>query len=100
MRVMSDDRAAGLGISLAPIIVFGTLIFVFCMAVLMIIRQHCIDEGYKIYELTLELDKKSLEYEAVAQKYSDALRWESLFNSAENLGFIFPEGGKVYYVQK
>lgn len=100
MRVISQDSVAGLGVSLAPVMVIITLIFVFCMAILMIFRQHCISEGYKISELAIELDKKALQYEAVSQKYSDALRWEVLFNKAEDMGFIFPVGGKVYYVQK
>ncbi len=100
MRVMSDDRVAGFGISLAPILIFGTLILVFCMAILVIIRTKCINEGYKINELALELDRKSLKYEAVAKRYSDALRWETLFNKAGQMDFIFPEGGKVFYVQK
>ncbi len=100
MRVMSNDRFSGIGISFAPIIVLGTLIFIFCMAVLVIIRIRCINEGYKISELAIELDSKSLKYEAVAQKYSDALRWETLFDKAGSMEFIFPEGGKVFYVQK
>ena len=100
MRVMSQERVSNIGISLAPIIVFGTLLIIFCMAILMIFRQHCISEGYKISELANELDRKALQYEAVSQKYSDALRWEVLFNKAEDMGFIFPVGGKVYYVQK
>ena len=100
MRVISQERVSGIGISLAPVMVISTLIFVFCMAILMIFRQHCISEGYKISELANELDRKSLHYEAVSQKYSDALRWEVLFNKAEEMDFIFPVGGKAYYVQK
>lgn len=100
MRVISQENVAEISVSLAPVMVISTLIFVFCMAILMIFRQHCISEGYKISELANELDKKSLRYEAVSQKYSDALRWEVLFNKAEDMGFIFPAGGKVYYVQK
>lgn len=100
MRVMSQERVSNIGISLAPIIVFGTLLIIFCMAILMIFRHKCIEEGYKISDLTLELDRKSLEYEAVSQRYSDTLRWESLYNKAEDMDFIFPVGGRVYYVQK
>lgn len=100
MRVISQENVAEISVSLAPVMVISTLIFVFCMAILMIFRQHCISEGYKISELSNELDRKSLRYEAVSQKYSDALRWEVLFNKAEDMGFIFPAGGKVYYVQK
>ena len=70
------------------------------MAILMIFRHKCIEEGYKISDLTLELDRKSLEYEAVSQRYSDTLRWESLYNKAKDMDFIFPVGGRVYYVQK
>ena len=95
MRVISQERVEGLGISLAPVMVISTLIFVFCMAILMIFRQHCISEGYKISELAIELDKK-----AVSQQYSDALRWEVLFDRAEKMNFIFPAGGKVFYVQQ
>lgn len=100
MRVISQERVEGFGISLAPVMVVSTLIFVFCMAILMIFRQHCISEGYKISELAIELDKKALEYEAVSQQYSDALRWEVLFDRAEKMNFIFPAGGKVFYVQQ
>ena len=49
MRVISQERVSGIGISLAPVMVISTLIFVFCMAILMIFRQHCISEGYKIF---------------------------------------------------
>lgn len=100
MRAVSQERTVGIGISLAPVMAVSTLIFVFCMAILMIFRQQCITEGYKISELAGELDKKALQYETVSQKYSDALRWEVLFNKAKDLEFIFPAGGKVYYVQK
>lgn len=100
MRVMSQERVSSLRVSLAPIVVFGTLIIIFCMAVLMIFRHKCFEEGYKISALTIKLDEKTLEYEAVSQKYSDALRWESLFTKAKDMDFIFPVGGKVYYVQR
>ncbi len=90
----------GLGISFTFIIVVSIVVFIFCMAILMVFRQHCINEGYKISELSTALDKKAIEYEAISQKYSDALRWEVLFSKAERMGFIFPEGGKVFYIQK
>lgn len=100
MRVMSQERVSNLGISLTPIMVFGTLLIIFCMAVLVIFRLKCMEEGYKISNLTIELDNKTLEYEAVSQRYSDTLRWERLYSKAKDMDFIFPVGGRVYYVQK
>ncbi len=100
MKVMSQEHVVEIGVSLAPVMIVSTVIFIFCMAILMIFRQHCISEGYKISELANELDRKSLQYEAVSQKYSDALRWEVLFDKATESDFIFPVGGKVFYVQK
>lgn len=88
-----------LGIAMGPIFILAIIVIIFCMAILMIFRQQCINEGYKISKLSSELDEKMLRYEDVSQKYSDALRWEVLFDKAEEMNFTFPVGGKVFYVQ-
>ncbi|MDE7169364.1 MAG: hypothetical protein K2N67_04125 [Mucispirillum sp.] len=101
MRVISQERVSVEGfLSITPVIAAIAVIFIFFMAILMIFRQQCINEGYKISMLANELDAKSLRYEAVSSKYSDALRWESLFLQANDMGFEFPVGGRVFYVQQ
>lgn len=100
MSVISQSKTLNIDFKATPFIVLGVLVFVFFMAILMVFRLHCTTEGYKIYELSRELDKKTLRYEAVSQKYSDALRWEVLYKKAEQMDFTFPVGGNVFYVQQ
>lgn len=100
MNILSKNRHSGAGVISAPMILAGVLVFIFCMAILVIFRQNCVEEGYDISELSRELERKSLVYEAVSQKYSDALRWEILYKKAEQMEFTFPVGGNVFYVQQ
>lgn len=100
MNILSKNRQISGSVISAPMILAGVIIFIFCMAILVIFRQHCVEEGYDISKLSSELEKKSLIYEAVSQKYSDALRWEILYKKAEQMEFTFPVGGNVYYVQQ
>ena len=99
MSLINFNTKNDLGISIGPIIILAVITLIFCMAILMIFRQQCINEGYKISKLSNELDARMLKYEDVSKKYSDALRWEVLFDKAEDMDFTFPVGGKVFYVQ-
>ena len=101
MRVAdhNESRSAKVEVVITPMFIMTVLVFVFCMAILMVFRQHCIDEGHKIAKLSSELDEKVLRYEAISKEYSDALRREKLFNMGESMGFTFPVGGKVFYVK-
>ena len=70
------------------------------MAALIVVRQQCIHEGYKISVLAVSMDKKNIEYEQLSAEYSKVLRKEVLVKKATELGFIFPIGGRVFYVKR
>lgn len=105
MRVMSHSEALNpvmhktVGFSLSFKVVFGIIALFFFMALLIVIRQQCLNEGYKISALSNKYDEIVLKHEEVAKRYSDALRWENLIQKSEGLDFTFPEGGRVFYVK-
>lgn len=105
MRVMSHGevlnpvRSKEMSFSLSFKLVFGIITLFFFMALLIVIRQQCLNEGYKISALSNKYDEYSLKYEEVSKRYSDALRWENLIQKSEGLEFTFPEGGRVFYVK-
>lgn len=99
MREMIRDRIEGVIITVKPSIVVLFLSFLFCVATLIIFRQQCVQEGYEISRLSGILDKQQLAYEKISTDYYNVLRREELINKAEDAGFVFPHGGKVFYVR-
>lgn len=99
MREMIRERIEGAIITVKPSAFILFLAFLFCFATLIIFRQQCVQEGYEISRLSGILDKKQLAYEKISADYYDVLSREKLINKAEEKGFVFPHGGKVFYVR-
>lgn len=100
MKAIITQSISGINVNIKPIIVVFTLLFIFFMSALIVVRQQCIHESYKISSLTTEMDKKNLEYEKLSKQYSNILRRENLTKQAIEMDFVFPVGGKVFYVQR
>lgn len=99
MREMIRQRIENVGINFRPSAVILFMIFIFCVTTLIIFRQQCIQQGYEISKLSSVLDSKSMAYEKISADYSAVLRREILINKAKEMGFVFPVGGKVFYVR-
>ncbi len=99
MRAMIA-QVSSIGIGFKPAAAVLTLLFIFFMAALIVVRQQCIRQGYEISSLTVSMDKKNLEYELLSREYSLSLRREALMEKAAGMDFVFPVGGRVFYVQR
>ncbi|MBQ3032930.1 MAG: hypothetical protein IJD28_01005 [Deferribacterales bacterium] len=99
MKAVSAQSISGISVTFKPTVLVLGLLLVFFMAALIVVRQQCIHEGYKISVLTVTMDKKNIEYEQLSAEYSKILRRESLINKAVDMGFTFPVGDRVFYVK-
>lgn len=100
MRAMIAQGISSISVSFKPIAAILALLFIFFMAALIVVRQQCVRQGYEISALTVTMDKKNLEYELLNREYSLFLRREALMEKAVGLDFVFPVGGRVFYVQR
>lgn len=99
MKEMIRQGIENVGINLKPSAVILFMILIFCVTTLIIFRQQCVSQGYEISRLSTVLESKSMAYEKVSDDYSAVLRREMLINKAGEMGFVFPVGGKVFYVR-
>lgn len=99
MREMITQNTESLKISVRPSSAALFVVLLLGIATLMIFRQQCVREGYEISRLTARLDGQYLVYEKISADYYSVLRRENLINKAEDMGFVFPEGGRVFYVR-
>ncbi len=99
MKAIIAQSISSISISFRPIVVVLTLLVIFFMSALIVVRQQCIHESYKISSLTIAMDNKNLEYEKLLRQRSNILRRENLTSKAIEMDFVFPVGGKVFYVQ-
>ncbi len=99
MKAILTNHIINFGITLRPIAVALFMLLLLGITSLIVVRQHCIKEGYEISKLASQLEQKNIEYQKVHERYSDALRDEKLIKEALSLGFEFPSGDRVFYVQ-
>ncbi len=99
MKAVLTGHIVNVGLTLRPIAVALFMLLMIGVTALIVIRQQCIQEGYEISRLAATLEAKTIMLEQAQAKYNDYLRNEVLIKRALDMGFEFPTGDKVFYVQ-